>query len=102
LRFLGILDQNFDEARLAILVDVVLELLSEKLDLARLFLDYLVRGLTRNNMSRRLSRNRLLTREPGFSNLFERSARPYHFEMFSRFRVPADGAEIWCARGSHS
>ena len=47
-----IFDQTFDEARLTVLVDAVSQVFSEDFNLARLFLDYLVRGLALDDARR--------------------------------------------------
>tara|TARA_B110000003_G_scaffold110160_1_gene112789 strand:- start:162 stop:833 length:672 start_codon:yes stop_codon:yes gene_type:complete len=71
------LHQTFDEAKLVVLVDPVVQVLSKNFHLARLFLDYLVRARAFDDTGRRLSRCTHRSRALGVLDLGKRSAAPH-------------------------
>jgi hypothetical protein len=87
--FFEIFDQTLDEARLAVLVDAVLQVFSDNfnLNLARLFLDDLVRGLALDDARCRSSRCTHLSRVLGFHDLGERSVGPHRAHGVVRARA---------------
>ena len=69
--------QTFDEAKLVVLVDAVVQVSSKNFHLARLFLDYLVRARAFDDAGRRLSRCTHRSRALGVLDLGKRSAAPH-------------------------
>lgn len=87
MKFFEIFDRTCAEARLAVLVDAVSQVLNENFNLASLFLDYLVRGLALDDARRRLSRCARRSRALSFLSLAERSVGPHHVQVFIRTRA---------------
>lgn len=83
----GVFDQTLDEARLSVLVVNFLQVFSENFNLARLFLDGLVRGLALDDVRCRSSRCTRLSRALGFQDLGERSAGPHRAQVVVRVRA---------------